>query len=341
MPSISPYNSTLASPSSSTDYFSSSPPFRQMPQQEPQLPYPKYAEHHEDSTGNCPQHKQDILSSALSPLVTSEGFDAALLSACNFMEIGQEGEEDEGFEGGSVDMAPEIAANKAFIEEEFLPGEEFSDDDVSINSDTETPPRCFSSSPDSYTSGYAKEKLIRILSGQVVIPQQHWGLDKILMTLVYHRKDKRLQTPFRQFKKFAYETMLVESRSSGPWSSALLRKDWDNIIDLGAQSELEKRYAHEVQSLCKTPSFGLVDYTAIPRDLDKAPLEEIVSVATTTAPLLTSLVACAGPARKNARSHLNRMKLVAILVILCRTAHRNNSNYLPSMIALYLYSAGA
>lgn len=35
------------------------------------------------------------------------------------------------------------------------------------------------------------------------------------------------------------------------------------------------------------------------------------------------------------------MKIVAILVILCRSAHRNNSNYLPLLIALYLYSAGA
>lgn len=34
------------------------------------------------------------------------------------------------------------------------------------------------------------------------------------------------------------------------------------------------------------------------------------------------------------------MKLVTILVILCKSAHRNNSNYLPLLIALYLYSAG-
>lgn len=35
------------------------------------------------------------------------------------------------------------------------------------------------------------------------------------------------------------------------------------------------------------------------------------------------------------------MKLVAILVILCRSAHRNNSNYVPLLVAMYLYSAGA
>ena len=35
------------------------------------------------------------------------------------------------------------------------------------------------------------------------------------------------------------------------------------------------------------------------------------------------------------------MKLLAILVILCRSAHRNNSNYFPLLVAIYLYSAGA
>lgn len=34
------------------------------------------------------------------------------------------------------------------------------------------------------------------------------------------------------------------------------------------------------------------------------------------------------------------MKLVAILVILWRSAHRNNSKYLPLLVAVYLYSAG-
>ena len=34
------------------------------------------------------------------------------------------------------------------------------------------------------------------------------------------------------------------------------------------------------------------------------------------------------------------MKLVAMLVILCRSTYRNNGNYLPLLIPLYLYSAG-
>lgn len=40
-------------------------------------------------------------------------------------------------------------------------------------------------------------------------------------------------------------------------------------------------------------------------------------------------------------SHLASMKLLAILVILCRSAYRNNSNYFPLLVAIYLYLAGA
>ena len=63
------------------------------------------------------------------------------------------------------------------------------------------------------------------------------------------------------------------------------------------------------------------------------------------APLLTDIILAVGPAcnrtLSSSSSHLVNMKLVAVFVILCRTAHRNNSNYLPLLIALYLYSAGA
>lgn len=34
------------------------------------------------------------------------------------------------------------------------------------------------------------------------------------------------------------------------------------------------------------------------------------------------------------------MKLVAILVLICRLAHQNNSNYISLSIAIYLYLAG-
>lgn len=35
------------------------------------------------------------------------------------------------------------------------------------------------------------------------------------------------------------------------------------------------------------------------------------------------------------------MKVVAIFVILCRSAHQNASNYFPLLVAIYLYLAGA
>ena len=44
----------------------------------------------------------------------------------------------------------------------------------------------------------AKEKLIRILAGDVSIPKQRWSLRRILATLVYHCKDQRLRFAFWQ-----------------------------------------------------------------------------------------------------------------------------------------------
>ena len=40
-------------------------------------------------------------------------------------------------------------------------------------------------------------------------------------------------------------------------------------------------------------------------------------------------------------SHLALMKLLAVFIIMCRSAHRNNSNYIPFLVIMYLYSAGA
>lgn len=59
--------------------------------------------------------------------------------------------------------------------------------------------------------------------------------------------------------------------------------------------------------------------------------------------LSSSMVFSVGPSNSSRTSNLHvvAIKLVAILVILCRSADRNNSNYVPLLIALYLYSAGA
>ena len=63
-----------------------------------------------------------------------------------------------------------------------------------------------------YNSNFAKEKLIKILNSQAFISQQYCSIGKILATLVHHQEDKRLQSHYRQFKQFAYYTMLVENK---------------------------------------------------------------------------------------------------------------------------------
>lgn len=75
---------------------------------------------------------------------------------------------------------------------------------------------------------YAREKLVRILSGEAVVPKQRWGIDKILITLTYHRKDKRLSSLYQKFKRFAFSTLLQESNkslASGRLPDALTQKN--------------------------------------------------------------------------------------------------------------------
>lgn len=104
---------------------------------------------------------------------------------------------------------------------------------------------------------------------------------------------------------------------------------------------MEKRYRQEIQSLCKTPCFGPVKTEL--GVIDKHLLDDIIQVSVEKAPLISSLVLSVGPTSFLCLpdSHLVSMKIVAVLVILCRSAHRNNSNYFHLLIALYLYSAGA
>ncbi len=191
---------------------------------------------------------------------------------------------------------------------------------------------------------HARKKLIRILNGEVVVPKQQWDIDKILTTLTYHRKDKRLQSSYQRFKRFAFNTLLKKSdKSSGQLLGALTRKDWNFIIKLRAKSELEKRYCQEVQSLCRTPCFGAAKTE--PEVIDQHLLDEIIDVSSKKTPLLYSLVLDIGPTSYSSsfssNPHFISMKIVSVLVILCRLAHRNNSNYFPLLVALYTYSAGA
>ncbi|MCJ1346491.1 hypothetical protein MMC31_004708, partial [Peltigera leucophlebia] len=285
---------------------------------------------------------------ASSPIVSSEGLEAAFLDAWNLVDEKQESAE------YSAQVLKEKQTHQEFLGESLLSDDESTLSDA--DSDWEEDPFIGhiakkrketseeSGSPDSENnhgsrvdnipwvhsikSNRAREKLVRILNA----------------TLVQHRNDKQLKTPFRQFRRFAYEIMMVETDTeSGQWPKALGKKDWDRIIHLRGMSEAEKRYGEEVQALCKTPGFGLISSGTRPGEINKASLEGIVKLAKTKAPIVASLVRSVGPLRARSlnHNHLIGMKLVTILVILCRSAHRNNSNFLPLLIAIYLYSAGA
>lgn len=174
------------------------------------------------------------------------------------------------------------------------------------------------------------------------MPQRRWGLDQILATLVEHQGDIKLRTAYRQFYCFANQIMMTEThQQNGRWPKALKRKNWDQILELRCQSELEKRYNQEIQSLCKTPNFGIVTPGLRPGEINKKPLIEIVDLAQKKALQLTSMILSIDLSCRSSDLHVVSMKLVTILVILCRLAHCNNSHFLPLLIALYLYSAGA
>lgn len=82
--------------------------------------------------------------------------------------------------------------------------------------------------------------------------------------------------------------------------------------------------------------------TASAGELDRSPLETIITNIKMSVPLLSGFVLAArliSYAKTSIGLHLADMKVVAIFSILCKLAHQNNSNYLPLFIVLYLYSA--
>ena len=106
---------------------------------------------------------------------------------------------------------------------------------------------------------YAKEKLIRILAGDVLIPKQRWDLCKILATLIYYQKDPCLCSAFCQFCSFTVQTLMTKSEYEVYWPGSLTCKDCNIMIRLCFGREMEKKYTHEVQKLCKTFEFGRVN----------------------------------------------------------------------------------
>lgn len=159
--------------------------------------------------------------------------------------------------------------------------------------------------------------------------------------LVYHQNNPCLYIAFYQFHSFAFQTIIIESERRGCWPSFLVNKNCNVMIRLCFRREMEKRYTHEVQKLCKSSRFGQVDKSR-PGNLDQEPLQSIVNQAKETAPLIISIMLSL---RSNSNtyltSHLASIKLLAVFIIICRSAHQNNSNYIPFFVAMYLYLARA
>lgn len=77
-------------------------------------------------------------------------------------------------------------------------------------------------------------------------------------------------------------------------------------------------------------------------DLDQVSLEYIVSKAKKLASIITSLVLGTGLILKSSlTSHLVSMKLLAIFVIIYRSAYQNFNNDVSLYMIMYMYSTGA
>lgn len=113
------------------------------------------------------------------------------------------------------------------------------------------------------------------------------------------------------------------------------------MIRLCFRKEIKQRYSHKVQKLCRTSGFGLIKNNQS-GDPNQASLENLIFEAKELAPIMTSLVFGIIPIlRSLLTSHLALMKLLAILVIICKSAYWNNSNYVSLLMAMYIYSADA
>ncbi|MCJ1344728.1 hypothetical protein MMC31_002931 [Peltigera leucophlebia] len=288
-----------------------------------------------------PYSQTGLQSSLLtSPLATSEGTEAILLGASNVIENlpnHQTEWEDE------QDFSAQLSSDSESEKSDWSDNDSEELTDLS-NKDSHQKAQSRQYHPwlDSVHTTRSKEKLIHVLRGEEMLPQNWWGMDRILAIFVHHRDDKWLNTAYCQFRRFAYYTMMIESRKDGCWPKALGRRELKSVLRTRLQPIAKAQYGKEVQKLCKTPGFGPTGDIR-PGEIDRTPLESIVNVAKTTALMLTSLINSIGPLAKSSdiASHLANMKLVTILVTLCRSTHHNNSNYLPLLITLYLYSAGA
>lgn len=74
-------------------------------------------------------------------------------------------------------------------------------------------------------------------------------------------------------------------KKTGSWPGVITCKDFDLMIELCLCKEVEKRYAQDIQSICKIPSFGLAikntsgTSTSSPEEVDQRLLENIIKEA--------------------------------------------------------------
>lgn len=106
-----------------------------------------------------------------------------------------------------------------------------------------------------------------------------------------------------------------------------------------SRRKIGKHYSREVQAFCKTSGFRSIKSNQ-PRNLDWALTKSIVSQTKEKSTLMTSVILSVSLLTTLTPSifHLTFMKLVAILVIMCKSAYQNNSNYFPFFVIIYLYS---
>lgn len=138
------------------------------------------------------------------------------------------------------------------------------------------------------------------------------------------------------------------------WPGIITHKNFDLMIKLRLCKKVEKQYVWEIQFLCRIPSFGLAiknisgTFISTIEEVDKHPLENIIKKVQKKVLLLNSMIIAIGLSSWRtssissvAYSWLVSMKIVTILIIFSCFAHQNNSNYIPLLIARYMYSAGA
>ena len=140
-------------------------------------------------------------------------------------------EEEDQFDGEKEELIAEAITNKAFLEEDFTfdsdsnsestndfnPDKPENNDSMSSQSSESSIqlPRKqaigFNGLIATSSTSYAREKLIGILNEDVLVLKQRWEIDKILAALTYYQKNKRLRFFYRQFKQFAFCTLLQEN----------------------------------------------------------------------------------------------------------------------------------